>query len=110
MLVFGLSENYLLSLVVLSLSGAFDSISVVIRSSAVQLVSPDQMRGKISAINAIFIGSSNELGEFESGVAARFLGTVPAVVVGAVACLATVVVLGIRSPQLWRLDLRQLER
>jgi hypothetical protein len=109
MLVFGLSHSYLLSLTVLGLSGAFDSVSVVIRSSAVQLVSPDRMRGRISAINSIFIGSSNELGEFESGVAARFIGTVPAVVAGAVACLATVVVLGVRYPLLRRLDLKSLE-
>ncbi|RYZ63676.1 MAG: MFS transporter, partial [Proteobacteria bacterium] len=69
-LVFGLSTNYLLSLAALAFSGVFDSVSMVIRSSAVQLSSPDHMRGKISAVNSIFIGSSNEIGEFESGIAA----------------------------------------
>lgn len=109
-LVFGVSRNYALSFAALTFSGAFDGISVVIRSSAVQLVSPDNMRGKISAINAIFIGSSNELGEFESGVAARFLGTVPAVVFGGVTCLLTVAVLAVRSKELRGLDLKRLEK
>lgn len=109
MLVFGLSHSFWLSLSVLALSGAFDSVSVVVRSSAVQLVSPDGMRGRISAVNSIFIGSSNELGEFESGVTARYLGTVPAVVLGSLACLATVAWLGFRSVELRRLNLKKLE-
>jgi MFS family permease len=72
-LVFAVSRDFWLSLLALTFSGAFDAVSMVVRSSAVQLVSPDHMRGKISAVNSIFIGSSNEIGEFESGVAARFL-------------------------------------
>ena len=108
-LVFGLSRNYWLSLAALTLSGVFDGISVLVRSTAVQLVSPNHMRGRISAINSIFIGSSNELGEFESGVAAHFFGTVPAVLLGGVACLCTVLVVTVRSKALRELDLGALE-
>jgi MFS family permease len=108
-LVFAASRNYILSLAVLALSGAFDSISMVMRSSAVQLSSPDHMRGKISAVNSIFIGSSNEIGELESGIAAKLLGTVPAVYLGGFLCLATVAIVGFVSPSLRRLDLESLQ-
>jgi MFS family permease len=108
-LVFALSRSYILSLLALTLSGAFDSVSMVVRMSAVQLSSPDSMRGRISAVNSIFIGSSNELGEFESGVVARFLGAVPAAVVGGVVCLATVVVVAFLSPRLRELNLEELQ-
>lgn len=108
-LVFGLSESYVISLLALALSGSFDSISMVIRSAAVQLLSPDHMRGKISAVNSIFIGSSNEIGEFESGVAAKILGPVPAVYFGGMVCLMTVGLVAWLSPALRRLDLTQLE-
>jgi MFS family permease len=108
-LVFGLSRNFYLSLAALALSGAFDSISMVIRSAAVQLSSPDHMRGKISAVNSIFIGSSNELGELESGIAAKLLGTVPAVYFGGIICLVTVTAVAILSPTLRKLDLAKLE-
>lgn len=104
-LVFGLSRNFYLSITALALSGMFDSISMIIRSSAVQLSSPDHMRGKISAVNSIFIGSSNEIGELESGVAAKLLGLVPSVYFGACMCLATVAVVAWRSPRLRRLHL-----
>ncbi len=103
---FGLSTHYALSVVLLGLSGVFDSVSTVIRSAAVQLASPDTMRGRISAVNAMFIGSSNELGEFESGVAAWLLGTVPAVLLGGGLCLLTVGMCALGAPQLRRLDLR----
>jgi sugar phosphate permease len=82
MIGFGLSTNIYLSLFILFLSGAFDSVSVVIRGNILQLQTPDHMRGRVSAVNTIFIGSSNEIGAFESGVAARLLGTVPSVVFG----------------------------
>jgi MFS family permease len=108
-LVFGVSHDYVLSLFALALGGAFDSISMVIRGSAVQLSSPDSMRGRISAVNSIFIGSSNELGEFESGVAAKLMGTVPSVILGGVICLATVLTVGIVAPSLRKLDLTQLK-
>jgi MFS family permease len=109
-LVFAFSENYILSLVSLIASGMFDSVSMVIRTAAVQLSSPDHMRGRISAVNSIFIGSSNELGEFESGVAAKILGTFPAAVFGGVMCLLCVGSIGILSPRLRKLDLEELEK
>lgn len=107
-LVFSLSRDFYLSLVALGFSGVFDSVSMIIRSSAVQLASPDNMRGRISAVNSIFIGSSNELGEVESGIAARILGTVPAAVFGSCLCLLTVAVAAILSPALRKMDLRKL--
>lgn len=107
-LIFGLSTNYLISIAALAFSGAFDSISMVIRSASVQLTSPDHMRGKISAVNSIFIGSSNEIGEFESGIAAKILGPVPAVYFGAVICLLTTAVVASASPALRKLDLLKL--
>lgn len=106
-LVFAISESYVLSFVALLLSGVFDSISMVVRTSAVQLMSPDHMRGRISAVNTIFIGSSNEIGEFESGVAAKFLGTMPAAVLGGCLCLATVGLTALISPTLRKLDLNE---
>jgi MFS family permease len=79
---FALSRNFYLSLVFLFTEGAFDSISVIIRSTLVQLLTPDHMRGRVSAVNSMFIGSSNEIGAFESGTAAKLLGTVPSVIFG----------------------------
>jgi predicted MFS family arabinose efflux permease len=108
-LVFAVSRSYLLSLLALALSGAFDSVSMVVRTSAVQLSSPDSMRGRISAVNSIFIGSSNEVGEFESGVVARLLGPVPAAVLGGIVCLATVLVAAFLSPGLRKLNLDELK-
>lgn len=109
-LVFGLSTSFYLSLTALAMSGVFDSVSMVIRSAAVQLSSPDHMRGKISAVNSIFIGSSNELGELESGIAAKLLGTVPAVYLGGLVCLATVAVVAYLSPALRKMDLEKLQQ
>jgi MFS family permease len=108
-LVFGVSRNFYLSLAALAFSGAFDSISMVIRSAAVQLTSPDHMRGKISAVNSIFIGSSNEIGEFESGIAAKLFGSVPAVYFGGVMCLVTVGCVSYFAPKLRTMDLKNLE-
>nr|WP_262918266.1 MFS transporter [Mucilaginibacter straminoryzae] len=79
---FGLSRSFYLSLIFLFTEGAFDSISVIIRGTLMQLLTPEQMRGRVSAVNSMFIGSSNEIGAFESGTAARILGTVPAVIFG----------------------------
>lgn len=109
-LVFAFSRNYLLSLGALIMSGVFDSVSMVIRTAAVQLSSPDHMRGRISSVNTIFIGSSNELGEFESGVAAKLLGTMPAAVFGGVMCLLSVGTIAIFSKNLRKLDLEELEK
>jgi len=92
MIGFGLSTNFYLSIFLLFLSGAFDSISVIIRGAIMQLYVPDDMRGRVSSINTIFIGSSNEIGAFESGVAARFLGLAPSVVFGGMATLTVVLI------------------
>lgn len=81
-ILFGLSTNFFLSVFLLCLNGAFDSISVIIRANIIQLLVPDHMRGRVSAVNTMFIGSSNEIGAFESGVTAKLFGTVPAVVIG----------------------------
>ena len=89
-LVFGLSRNFTLSMVALAVTGAADQISVYIRSALVQFATPDAMRGRVSAVSALFISASNELGAFESGVTAAVLGTVPAVVVGGLGTLAVV--------------------
>ena len=109
-LVFAMSRNYMLSLGALIVSGLFDSVSMVIRTSAVQLISPDHMRGRISAVNSIFIGSSNELGEFESGVAAKLMGAMPAAVFGGIVCLATVGIAAIICPTLRKMDLEELAK
>ncbi len=104
-LVFAASKSFLLSLFALAMSGVFDSVSMVVRSTAVQLASPDHMRGRISAVNSMFIGSSNELGEFESGVVAKLIGTVPAAYFGGIICLMTVGAVAFLSPTLRNLDL-----
>jgi MFS family permease len=91
-IVFGLSRNMYLSLAALMFLGAADQVSVFVRSTLIQLATPDAMRGRVSAVNMLFIGASNELGEFESGVTAALLGTVPAVVLGG---LGTLIVVGL---------------
>jgi MFS family permease len=100
---FGLSRSFWLSLTLLAVSGMADNVSVVIRSTLLQLMTPPELLGRVSAVNAIFVGSSNELGAFESGVAARLLGTVTAVVAGGVASLGVVGLVALRVPQLRRL-------
>jgi MFS family permease len=108
-ILFALSTNYWLAFVMLFFTGAFDNISVVIRHSILQLSTPDEMRGRVAAVNSIFIGSSNEIGAFESGVAARLLGLVPSIVFGG--AMTILVVLGIHkvNPKLEKLDLTKLE-
>ena len=90
--VLGLSRSFVLSLSALVVLGASDMISVFVRQNLVQLGTPDAMRGRVSAVNLVFIGASNELGELESGVTAAWLGVVPAVVAGGI---GTVVVVGL---------------
>lgn len=104
-IIFALSKNFYLSLVILALSGAFDSVSVVIRATIIQLMTPDNMKGRVSAVNSIFIGSSNEIGAFESGVAAKLLGTVPSVIFGGVMTILVVTFVSIFFPKLRRLKL-----
>lgn len=103
-IVFGLSKNLWLSLSALFVSGIFDGISVVVRSTILQLYVPDEMRGRVSSVNSIFINSSNELGQFESGVAARLLGTVPSVVFGGAVTLVVVITTWIKAPTLKKLQ------
>ena len=86
--VFGVSTNFLLSLIALAVTGAADMVSVVIRQTLVQLETPDDMRGRVSAVNSVFIGASNQLGEFESGATAAWLGPVGSVVVGGLGTVA----------------------
>jgi MFS family permease len=108
MIGFALSVNFWVAWVVLILSGVCDGVSVVMRTTIMQLATPDVMRGRVSAINGIFIGSSNELGAFESGVTARLMGLVPSVVVGGVMTLVVVAITAKKAPKLRRLHLHQL--
>jgi MFS family permease len=102
-IVFALSTSFALSLAALFVMGAADVISVVIRQSLVQLQTPDEMRGRVSAVNSLFIGTSNQLGEFESGVTAALFGVVPAVVIGGVGTLLVVLLWMRLFPQLKRI-------
>ena len=101
---FGLSTSFWLSLVLLAASGMADSISVVIRSTLLQMLTPVEMLGRVSAVNSVFVGSSNELGAFESGVAAKLFGAVPAVVLGGVASLLVVGATARLVPRLRKLE------
>jgi MFS family permease len=100
---FGLSRSFVLSLVLLAISGMADNVSVVIRSTLLQVVTPEHLLGRVSSVNAIFIGSSNELGAFESGVAAKLLGTVTSVILGGVASMSVVGIVAMKIPTLRRL-------
>ncbi|GGG93241.1 MFS transporter [Polaribacter pacificus] len=104
-IVFGLSSIFWVSLVALFFSGVTDGVSMVIRQTILQLKTPDHMRGRVASVNSIFVGSSNELGAFESGVTAKLMGTVTAVVFGGTMTLITVVTTGIVSPSFRSLDL-----
>jgi len=103
-IVFALSTSFVLSLGALVVLGAADVISVVIRSSLVQIKTPDEMRGRVSAVNSMFIGTSNQLGEFESGLTAALFGVVPAVLIGGVGTLVVVILWMRLFPQLLRID------
>jgi MFS family permease len=107
MLVFGLSTTFWISLVALFMGGVTDGLSMIIRLTIVRLYSPEAMRGRIASVSQLFIGASNELGAFESGVAARLLGLVPSVVVGASVTLVVVGLVAMFAPELRRLDLRR---
>lgn len=103
-LVFALSSSFFLSLGALAVAGAADMVSVYVRSTLIQVVTPDAMRGRVSAVNMLFIGASNELGEFESGVTAAWFGTVPAVVIGGLGTLGVVGLWMWLFPALRRVD------
>jgi len=106
-IVFGLSTLFWLSVAALFLSGVVDGISVVIRQTILQLKTPDHMRGRVAAVNSIFVGSSNELGAFESGLTAKLMGTVTSVVFGGTMTLIIVVFTGFASPTFRKLDLQK---
>ena len=103
--LFALSTNFYLSFILLLLTGAFDNVSVVIRHTILQLLTPDHMRGRVSAVNNIFISSSNEIGAFESGIAAVALGLVPSVIFGGAMTIVVVAVVMRLAPKLRRLDM-----
>ena len=104
-IAFGLSSLFWVSVGALFVSGAADGISMIIRQTILQLKTPDEMRGRVSSVNSMFVGSSNELGAFESGLAAKLLGPVAAVIFGGSMTLITVCVIGIKNPTLRNLDL-----
>lgn len=105
MIAFALTRNFYLAILILVFSGSFDNVSVIIRGTIIQLYTPDEMRGRVASVNSIFIGSSNELGSFESGVAARFLGLIPSVIFGGAMTLAVVIMVDRLAPGLRRLRL-----
>jgi len=104
MIAFGLSTTFWLSFIILVFSGLVDNVSVVTRASILQALTPDHMRGRVSAVNGIFIGSSNEIGAFESGLAAKLMGTVPSVIFGGCMTLVTVAIVAWKAPKLRRLE------
>jgi MFS family permease len=105
---FALSKNFFLSMGLLALSGMFDNISVIIRLATMQLVAPDEMRGRVASVNSIFIGSSNEIGSFESGVAAKLMGLIPSVIFGGVMTLGIVGATAKWAPKLRNLNLKKI--
>ena len=107
---FGLSRNFYLSLLFLFFEGAFDSVSVIIRSTILQILTPEEMRGRVSAVNGIFINSSNEIGAFESGATARLMGTIPSVLFGGSMTLLIVLITYLKTKRLVPLSLNQIHR
>jgi MFS family permease len=103
-IVFGISRNIVLSFVALLLVGAMDMVSVIIRATLIQIATPDEMRGRVNAVDMVFIGASNEFGEFESGLTAHWFGTVPAVVLGGIGTLVVTAIWAWRFPELRKTD------
>ena len=106
MIFFALSKNFYLSLIILAVSGAFDNVSVVIRSTIIQLFTPNDMRGRVASVSTIFISSSNEIGAFESGFAAKLLGLIPSVLIGGGIALSSVGAALVGLPKLRKLELK----
>ncbi len=106
MIFFALSTNFYLSLIILAISGGFDNVSVVIRSTILQFYTPDEMRGRVASVSTMFISSSNEIGAFESGFAAKLLGLIPSVVIGGGIALASVGATMLAMPKLRKLELK----
>ncbi len=105
MILFALSTNFYLSLIILAISGGFDNVSVVIRSTIIQLFTPDEMRGRVSSVSTMFISSSNEIGAFESGFTAKLMGLIQSVIFGGTVALASVGAAVIALPKLRKLEL-----
>jgi MFS family permease len=99
-IIFGISRSLTISLIALLLLGASDMVSVIIRATLTQLATPDEMRGRVTAVDMIFIGTSNEFGQFESGLTAQWFGTVPAVVLGGIGTLVVIAVWAWLFPEL----------
>lgn len=106
---FALSGNFWLSLVLLALSGMFDNVSVIIRGTILQMYTPDEMRGRVASVNSLFIGSSNELGSFESGLAARIMGLVPSVIFGGGMTVIIVLATAGLAPKLRKMEIKGLK-
>ena len=106
-ILFALSENFYLSLILLIMTGMFDNVSYVLRQMIIQLYTPDNMRGRVAAVNSIFVGSSNEIGSFESGLAARILRLIPSVIFGGSMTLLIVGFTAKVAPVLRKMDLRE---
>jgi hypothetical protein len=103
-ILFGISRSLILSMVALVLVGSMDTVSVVVRTTLVQLATPDEMRGRVSAVEMIFIGASNEIGQFESGLTAQWFGAVPAVIMGGVGTLLITALWAWNFPELRRVE------
>jgi MFS family permease len=103
-IVFGISRSLILSMAALVLVGATDMVSVVVRATLVQLATPDEMRGRVNAVDMVFIGASNELGQFESGLTAQWFGTVPAVLLGGLGAIVVTAIWAWRFPELRNAD------
>jgi MFS family permease len=103
-IIFGLSKIYLISFLALMFSGMLDGISVVVRQTIVQLKTPDDMRGRVSSVNSMFINSSNELGQFESGFMAKLLRVIPSVVFGGCMTIGVVITTWLKAPSLRKME------
>jgi predicted MFS family arabinose efflux permease len=107
-LIFAVSTSMVISVVALFLSGVSDSVSVVIRATILQTMTPDELRGRVMAVNGIFLASSNEVGAFESGVAAKLLGTIPSVIFGGMMTLLIVGMVSIRTRDLLKVKIEKI--
>jgi len=106
---FALSGNFFLSLVLLALSGMFDNVSVIIRGTILQMYTPDEMRGRVASVNSLFVGSSNELGSFESGLAAKLMGLIPSVVFGGGMTVMIVLATAGLAPKLRKMEIKGMK-
>ncbi|MGB7025931.1 MAG: hypothetical protein WA765_06030, partial [Candidatus Acidiferrum sp.] len=103
-ILFGISRSLVLSMVALFFVGATDMVSVVVRAILIQVTTPDEMRGRVNAVDMVFIGASNEFGEFESGLTAQWFGTVPAVVLGGIGTIVVTAIWAWRFPELRKVE------